>query len=153
MVLGSAGESGLALGDVSTPVLPRSCANPVQALATLRCGLRLEPELLALACASHSGEPFHLQGMRRLLEGVEPIRAAPRLVAEDGAEAVSAVGPTDGRGVALEAGGRGPAGRDRSSSPPCWRARGSPKRPCPGSRTRRCSAMGDPVGAVVAVGL
>ncbi len=33
----------------------------------LRLGLELEPELLALACASHSGEEFHVAGVRRIL--------------------------------------------------------------------------------------
>ena len=35
----------------------------------LRAGLELDGELLALACASHSGEPFHLEGVRRILAG------------------------------------------------------------------------------------
>ena len=35
--------------------------------AMVRLGLDLPPELLALACASHSGEPFHLDGVRRIL--------------------------------------------------------------------------------------
>ena len=33
----------------------------------VRLGLDLEPELLALACASHSGEDFHVDGARRIL--------------------------------------------------------------------------------------
>ena len=33
----------------------------------LEAGLDLDGELLALACASHSGEPFHLEGVRRVL--------------------------------------------------------------------------------------
>ena len=33
----------------------------------LEAGLDLDGELLALACASHSGEPFHLDGVRRVL--------------------------------------------------------------------------------------
>jgi L-asparaginase II len=33
----------------------------------VRMGLDLEPELLALACASHSGEDFHVEGVRRIL--------------------------------------------------------------------------------------
>jgi L-asparaginase II len=33
----------------------------------VRMGLDLEPELLALACASHSGEDFHIAGVRRIL--------------------------------------------------------------------------------------
>ena len=49
------------------PVLPRSCNKPVQALGMVRAGLDLPPDLLALACASHSGEPFHVEGVRRIL--------------------------------------------------------------------------------------
>ena len=33
----------------------------------VRAGLDLPPDLLALACASHSGEPFHVEGARRIL--------------------------------------------------------------------------------------
>lgn len=57
-------------GDVTSPMLPRSCSKPLQALGMLRCGLALDGELLALACASHSGEPIHLDGVRRILDGV-----------------------------------------------------------------------------------
>jgi L-asparaginase II len=35
----------------------------------LRAGLELEPSLLALVAASHSGEDFHLDGVRRILAG------------------------------------------------------------------------------------
>ena len=35
--------------------------------AMVRLGLDLPPDLLALACASHSGEPFHVEGVRRIL--------------------------------------------------------------------------------------
>jgi L-asparaginase II len=55
------------VGDVESPILPRSCNKPVQALGMVRAGLELPPELLALACASHSGEPFHIDGVRRIL--------------------------------------------------------------------------------------
>ena len=56
------------VGEVEAQVLPRSCNKPVQALAMVRAGLDLPPHLLALACASHSGEPFHIDGVRRILE-------------------------------------------------------------------------------------
>ena len=35
----------------------------------VRLGLDLPDELLALTCASHSGEGFHLDGVRRILDG------------------------------------------------------------------------------------
>ncbi|HET7277504.1 MAG TPA: asparaginase [Dermatophilaceae bacterium] len=55
------------LGDVHSPVFPRSANKPLQAVAMVQAGLKLAPELLSLACASHSGEPFHLEGVRRIL--------------------------------------------------------------------------------------
>ncbi|MGL5860076.1 MAG: asparaginase [Phycicoccus sp.] len=54
-------------GDAAGPVLPRSSNKPLQAVAMLRAGLHLPPHQLALACASHSGEPFHLDGVREML--------------------------------------------------------------------------------------
>jgi L-asparaginase II len=55
------------IGDPDHPVFPRSSNKPMQAVGMLRSGLDLDGELLALACASHSGEPFHLDGVRRML--------------------------------------------------------------------------------------
>jgi len=46
---------------------PRSSNKPVQAAAMRGCGLDLEGELLALAAASHSGEDFHITGVRKIL--------------------------------------------------------------------------------------
>ncbi|QNN53948.1 asparaginase [Nocardioides mesophilus] len=63
------GSIAFSIGAVDTAVLPRSCNKPVQALAMLRAGLDLDGKLLALACASHSGEPFHLEGVREILAG------------------------------------------------------------------------------------
>ncbi|WP_296603131.1 asparaginase [Nocardioides sp.] len=63
------GSVDWSVGEVVAPVLPRSCNKPVQALGMVRLGLDLPPDLLALACASHSGEPFHVDGVRRILAG------------------------------------------------------------------------------------
>jgi L-asparaginase II len=63
------GSVDWSVGAVETAVLPRSCNKPLQALGMVRAGLDLPDDLLALACASHSGEPFHLDGVRRILEG------------------------------------------------------------------------------------
>jgi L-asparaginase II len=65
--LAADGSVAWAVGDADVPVLPRSCNKPLQALGMVRLGLDLPPELLALACASHSGEPFHIEGVRRIL--------------------------------------------------------------------------------------
>jgi L-asparaginase II len=64
---GSDGDPVLQRGDVTAPIYPRSSNKPIQAVAMLRAGLDLDGELLALACASHNGEPFHLDGVRRIL--------------------------------------------------------------------------------------
>jgi L-asparaginase II len=65
--LAADGAVAWSVGDVTGPVLPRSCNKPLQAVGMVRLGLDLPPELLALASASHSGEPFHLDGVRRIL--------------------------------------------------------------------------------------
>ncbi|MBF4769203.1 asparaginase [Nocardioides agariphilus] len=67
VALGASGEVDWSIGEVAAPILPRSCNKPLQALAMVRLGLDLEPELLALACASHSGEEFHVAGAGRIL--------------------------------------------------------------------------------------
>ena len=69
VALAADGSVDWSVGEVHAPVLPRSCNKPVQALGMVRAGLDLPPDLLALACASHSGEPFHIEGVRRILAG------------------------------------------------------------------------------------
>lgn len=61
------GSVALAAGEPDRPVYPRSSNKPLQAVGMLETGLDLDGELLALACASHSGEPFHLEGVQRIL--------------------------------------------------------------------------------------
>ena len=65
------GQVDWSVGAVDVPILPRSCNKPIQALAMVRLGLDLPDELLALACASHSGEPFHIEGVRRILAAAD----------------------------------------------------------------------------------
>ena len=69
VALDATGEVEWSVGMVDEQLLPRSCNKPIQALAMVRAGLELPAELLALACASHSGEPFHVEGVRRILTG------------------------------------------------------------------------------------
>jgi L-asparaginase II len=54
-------------GAVDVAMFPRSSNKPMQAAAMLHCGLDLGGELLALAAASHSGEDFHVTGVRKIL--------------------------------------------------------------------------------------
>ncbi|WP_371653462.1 MULTISPECIES: asparaginase [unclassified Streptomyces] len=67
VVLAADGSVELALGDPAAPVFPRSSNKPMQAAAVLRAGLDLAGERLALAAASHSGEGFHLDLVRKML--------------------------------------------------------------------------------------
>jgi L-asparaginase II len=69
LAMAADGTVDWSVGEVEAPILPRSCNKPIQALAMVRLGLDLPPELLALACASHSGEDFHVEGVRRILAG------------------------------------------------------------------------------------
>jgi L-asparaginase II len=55
-------------GDVKSPIFPRSSNKPLQAVGMLRSGLGLaDPADLALVCASHFGEDFHVARVRALL--------------------------------------------------------------------------------------
>ncbi|MGH8867741.1 MAG: asparaginase [Actinomycetes bacterium] len=67
--LDARGAATLVLGDVETPVFPRSSNKPAQAVGMVRAGLDLGAELLALAAGSHSGEAVHLDGVRKILAG------------------------------------------------------------------------------------
>ena len=70
-VVNGEGVTVLAVGDVGRPVFPRSAVKPLQALPLIESGAAdrygLSDEELALACASHSGEPAHVEGVARLL--------------------------------------------------------------------------------------
>jgi L-asparaginase II len=72
-----------AVGDPDVVVYPRSALKPVQADAMVAAGLALEPELLALVCASHDGSPRHVEGVRRILAGAgldeRALRTTPAL--------------------------------------------------------------------------
>lgn len=77
-VVDAAGGRVLALGDVERPVYPRSAIKAIQALPLIESGAAdrygLGPEELALACASHSGEPGHVATAERMLAraGLDP---------------------------------------------------------------------------------
>ncbi len=65
------GTTPLALGDLTRPVFPRSSNKPLQAVGMLRAGwVPGTAEELALATASHSGEPAHLEVVRGMLRDV-----------------------------------------------------------------------------------
>lgn len=61
------GSVDWSVGIVAEPMFPRSSNKPMQVLGMLRNGLPLDGNLLALAGASHSGEQFHVDGVREIL--------------------------------------------------------------------------------------
>jgi L-asparaginase II len=65
------GGAVLAVGDVATPIFPRSAIKALQALPLVESGAAdgygFGDEELALACASHSGEAAHVAGVTRML--------------------------------------------------------------------------------------
>jgi L-asparaginase II len=86
------GKLRLSLGDVESPIYPRSSLKPVQALPLIETGAAdafgLGDEEIALACASHSGEPMHTERVAAWLKrigcaeadlacGVHPVRFEP----------------------------------------------------------------------------
>ncbi|HEX2784185.1 MAG TPA: asparaginase [Ilumatobacteraceae bacterium] len=95
--LASNGDVEFAVGDPTTAIYPRSSNKPAQAVAMVRAGLRLPPDLLALVCASHDGTPKHLEAVRRILASAglheELLANTPDFpLDEDAAEAVLRAG-------------------------------------------------------------
>jgi L-asparaginase II len=70
-IVDAAGATVLAIGDVATPIFPRSAVKAMQALVLVASGAAdrygLSDAELALACASHAGEPDHVAGVERML--------------------------------------------------------------------------------------
>ena len=70
-VADAAGRLVLSIGDVERPVYPRSAIKALQALPLIESGAAdrfgLGTEELALACASHGGEPGHVATAERML--------------------------------------------------------------------------------------
>ncbi|MGB9366596.1 MAG: asparaginase, partial [Xanthobacteraceae bacterium] len=70
-VVDADGATVLALGDLARPVYPRSAVKPLQALPLLESGAAdrygFGDQEIALACASHGGEPAHVEVANRML--------------------------------------------------------------------------------------
>jgi L-asparaginase II len=71
-ILDADGRMRLSLGDVESPVYSRSSLKPMQAIPLVESGAAqafgLSDEEVALACASHSGEPMHTERVSTWLE-------------------------------------------------------------------------------------
>jgi L-asparaginase II len=70
-VVDADGRTILALGDIASPIYPRSAVKALQALPLLESGAAerfgFGDEELALACASHGGEPAHVATAEHML--------------------------------------------------------------------------------------
>ena len=77
-VVDAGGRAVLSLGDVERPVFPRSAVKALQALPLVESGAAdacgLTDEELAVACASHGGEPGHVAAVHSMLAraGLDP---------------------------------------------------------------------------------
>ena len=73
------GDTVFTLGDVTRPVIPRASYKFIQAVPLVESGAADAfgpgPEEIALACASHNGEPMHLE---RVEIGVRSARSRRR---------------------------------------------------------------------------
>ncbi|MEV3965961.1 asparaginase [Nocardia sp. NPDC050193] len=68
VIIGPDGEPTFAAGSVHVPIYPRSTNKPLQALTLLKQGFTpLDDAELAIATASHTGEPEHIELVERLL--------------------------------------------------------------------------------------
>lgn len=85
------GRPILRAGEVDAPVFPRSSCKPLQAAGMVRAGFDLGGKLLALAAASHSGERFHVEGVREILRraGLTPddLQCPPALPLDEAEQA------------------------------------------------------------------
>jgi L-asparaginase II len=70
-VVDADGRVALAFGDIDRPIYPRSAVKAIQALPLIESGaadrLGLDEAEIALACASHSGEPAHVALAKAML--------------------------------------------------------------------------------------
>jgi len=78
VLLGPDGSVRLAVGEIERPLMPRSCNKPMQAVGLLDAGSPLRGEHLALAAASHTGEQFHVDAVRKILADVGLAESALR---------------------------------------------------------------------------
>ena len=73
-VVNAHGRTVATFGDVERPIFPRSAIKPLQAVALAECGaldrFNLGSREIALACASHSGEPRHTDGVQDSLRKI-----------------------------------------------------------------------------------
>lgn len=68
VVLAGDGSVVTTLGDITTPIYPRSCLKPLQALASMQAGVPLRGAQVALASASHVASHAHMDVVEGMLK-------------------------------------------------------------------------------------
>ncbi|WP_406269797.1 asparaginase [Nocardia sp. NBC_00881] len=111
VVLDDAGEPTVALGEVHLPIFPRSTNKPMQAIALLRNGFEpVDDAELAIATASHYGEPDHITLVRRLLERFgfdeKSLECPPDLPSDERARAAVLTGAQEPRRIYMNCSGK-----------------------------------------------
>ncbi|MGW6332770.1 asparaginase [Nocardia rhamnosiphila] len=92
VIIGPDGDPTFAAGSVHVPIYPRSTNKPLQALTLLKHGFTpLDDAELAIATASHTGEPEHIELVERLLRrfgfGEDDLACPPDLPGDERARA------------------------------------------------------------------
>lgn len=67
VVMAADGTVVTALGDITTPIFPRSTLKPFQAVAAMQSGVPLRGPQVALAAASHIGSQEHMDVVKTML--------------------------------------------------------------------------------------
>lgn len=110
VALGAHGDTVLALGRVDTPVFPRSSNKPLQAVGLLRAGAELDGPALAIASASHSGEPAHIAQVREILRrsglSEDDLSCPPELPLDPGAARALLAGGGGAARIAMNCSGK-----------------------------------------------
>lgn len=103
VVVNTDGNVLAARGDATRPVFPRSAVKPIQAMPMIETGaadrFEVSDQEIALACASHGGEPLHTRfvsaWLRRLGLGDEDLVCGPHApLSEDSARSLLRAGET-----------------------------------------------------------
>ncbi|MEU7630846.1 asparaginase [Nocardia sp. NPDC049220] len=111
VVLDAASEPSLALGAVHLPIFPRSTNKPMQAITLLRNGFEpVDDAELAIATASHYGEPDHVALVRRLLDRFgfdeDALACPPDLPLDERARATVLAGAQEPRRIYMNCSGK-----------------------------------------------
>lgn len=68
IVMAPDGSVALAVGDIETPIFPRSTLKPFQTIASMNAGAELQGAQIALASGSHTGSFEHMKIAQAILE-------------------------------------------------------------------------------------